>query len=174
MQPVSKSVMSRESTSRSNKSRRSATSPFLADTVVLRTNERKNLKLGHDDSKNVPALKIGRLACDLDAKKRFQGIGKTLMWLAYQNGVATRQTIGCRLLTVDAYAGVVDYYAKLGFVANKTRPDGALCGGCGKPLEPPNGSPANDTTVSMRFDLKSDPLPDWATKTLVRAISDGL
>jgi hypothetical protein len=95
---------------------------ILADTIELKTNERKKLKLKlkHDDPRQIPALKIGRLAIDKAFREEYRGTGKALMGLAFRNGLIVAETAGCRLLTVDAYLESVEFYeAKLGFIRNK-------------------------------------------------------
>lgn len=138
---------------------------LLADTIVLKSNERKHLDLTRQDSKNVPAVKVGRLAVDLQFQRR--GVGEALMRIAYQIAISTRRPLGCRLLTVDAYPASEEFYVKLGFIRNKVAPEDETCPTCKKPLNRcPHcscefqSSPTN--TVSMRFDLKTDPLPSWA------------
>jgi len=116
---------------------------LLADTVILKSGERRKLKLQHDDSKQIPALKIGRLAVDAAFRERTRGVGSGLVRHAFELALALSQSIGCRLLTVDAYEGSVAFYQKLGFVSNKAHEDEAR------------------STISMRLDLRSDPLPGW-------------
>ncbi|MEO7032939.1 MAG: GNAT family N-acetyltransferase [Polyangiaceae bacterium] len=146
---------------------------LLADTVILKTGERKHLDLKHRDSKAVPAVKVGRLAIDRETRTRIRGAGQTLMWLAFHHASLVRSRLGCRLLTVDAYKDSVSFYAQLGFVPCKSAPKDGECPTCGKPIDRcPHCAeliPAASTkTVSMYFDLKTDPLPSWATEVLAR------
>ena len=139
---------------------------IVADTVVLKTPERK--KLGLDQPKNVPALKIGRLAVDVSLQNK--GVGEQLIKVAYQQALVIRRPVGCRLLTVDAYAAKVAWYEKRGFVKNKGAPEEDKCPLCAKPLTlcPHCQQPFPDEaphTVSMRLDLKAEPAPAWAIVT---------
>ncbi|HEX4336357.1 MAG TPA: GNAT family N-acetyltransferase [Polyangiaceae bacterium] len=153
---------------------------LLADTIVLKTGESKKLDLVHGDSKSIPALKVGRLGVDQKSHERFAGVGKTLMWMAYQTAIGARETLGCRLLTVDAVHDdthdAVGYYEHLGFIRNKSTPAGEVCPLCRKLLDRcphcaadfPQGEASYvevpGRTVSMRFDLRLDPLPPWAVQ----------
>lgn len=140
---------------------------IVADTIVLKTPEQKKLSL---ELKNVPAVKIGRLAVSTTIQG--QGIGKLLVSVAYHQALAIRRPIGCRLLTVDAYVSKVDWYGnKLGFVRNKGAPEEDKCPLCKKPLtlcpHCQKAFPSEPThTVSMRLDLKADPAPPWASLAL--------
>lgn len=63
--------------------------------------------------KSYPALKICRLATD--GRYRGEGIGAMLVNMiiaSYRND----NKAGCRFITVDAYAGALDFYYKQGFV----------------------------------------------------------
>jgi predicted N-acetyltransferase YhbS len=137
---------------------------LVADTLVLKSPERKRMDLGRAP-KNVPAIKIGRLAVSTDWQER--GIGSALIDLAYQRAVRARASVGCRLLTVDAYPAKEDWYSRRGFIRNKSGTAEDKCERCGKPLVCHNctgaASDPSHKTVSMRFDLKTDPLPAWAT-----------
>lgn len=114
---------------------------LLADAVRLQPKERKLLRLRHRDHPAIPALKIARLGCSLD----FQGagVGKALLRFAFVSGLASSETVGLRLLTVDAYPDAAAFYERHGFVRNthkdyKTNPN-----------------------PSMRFDLFAETLPEW-------------
>jgi len=135
---------------------------IVADTVVLKTPERK--KLGLDQPKNVPALKIGRLAVTKDLQRG--KLGTRLIGIAYYQALVIRRPIGCRLLTVDAYAEKVPWYESRGFVKNKGAPEDDKCPRCSQPLTscPHCKQPFPDDTphtVSMRLDLKAEPAPSW-------------
>lgn len=142
----------------------------LTDTIILQQRERKRLDLTSQDSKSVPAVKVGRLAVD----KRFQrnGIGEALMGLAYQLAVGVRRSLGCRLLTVDSLPRSELFYTKLGFKRNRAAPEEETCPLCDKPLNtcPHCGGVIQTAspriTISMHFDLKADPLPPWAADPL--------
>lgn len=92
---------------------------LLADAIVLQTPERKklNLAISHPI---VPALKIARLGVTL-GKQRGGGIGTTLIAFAHSAASRLSETVGCRLLTVDANADSVDFYERLGFVHNRAK-----------------------------------------------------
>ncbi len=137
---------------------------LLTDTIVVKGNERGRFDLTQQDSKSIPAVKVGRLAVD----KRYQRrrIGEALMRAGYQIAVSTRRPLGCRLLTVDAYPASEAFYKKLGFTRNKMVATEDICSACKRPLSKcPHCShefvSAPSRTISMRFDLKVDPLPDW-------------
>ncbi|MCC6810051.1 MAG: GNAT family N-acetyltransferase [Deltaproteobacteria bacterium] len=114
----------------------------LADAVQLKTSESKKLGLRHDDQHVIPAMKIGRLAVSSAFRQQYRGAGTELIRYAVDLATMASRTMGCRLLTVDAYAASVTFYEKLGFVRNKvTRPEAR--------------------TVSMRFDISAKRLPAW-------------
>lgn len=116
---------------------------LLADIVILQTGERKKLKLGYEDPPPVPAVKIGRLAVSADFRKRYRGLGRAMVAFSFNTALQVSRDVGCRLLTVDAYAQSVAFYELLGFIANK-----------GKEYR-------ERETVSMRLDLHAAPLPAW-------------
>jgi hypothetical protein len=85
--------------------------------------------------------------------------------------IGARRSLGCRLLTVDSLPGSEPFYLRLGFVRNKVAPEEEACPICNKPLNtcPHCGVALELTpspTISMRFDLKTDPLPAWAAEPL--------
>ena len=142
---------------------------LLNDAVELKSPERKKLGLGHADSKTIPALKIGRLAVSYDFRLNHCGVGTQLIGFAYAKAVVIAQSAGCRLLTVDAYnqdsVDSVAFYRRLGFIANKNQDQEEL----DRPPPPVQESlptladvVQHRRTLSMRFDLHADPLPDWA------------
>lgn len=97
---------------------------LLADAVKLKTGERKRLSigpksLGHRDHPVVPAIKIARLAVGMKAKASHGGIGTALIAFAFDSAWTVAGTVGCRLLTLDAYPESEGFYQKLGFVRNK-------------------------------------------------------
>jgi GNAT superfamily N-acetyltransferase len=114
---------------------------LLCDSIVLKTPEKKRLFSFHHTIVQFPALKIGRLGVHRDLQKG--GVGTAL--LMYSIGVAARLNeelkIGCRFITVDAYAKSVPWYQRNGFLFNKeyTKP--------------------TRTHPSMRFDLVGDAQP---------------
>ncbi|MEN9580964.1 MAG: hypothetical protein RJA70_3973 [Pseudomonadota bacterium] len=115
---------------------------LCADAVVLGTGERRQLrpKLGFSHPQVVPALKVARLAVSRERQKT--GAGTFLMRLAHALGLGMQSSVGCRLLTVDAYESSLGFYTRLGFQPNKA-------------VERREGS----TTASMRLDL--NPPRDW-------------
>ena len=75
--------------------------------------------------KSQPAVKIGRLA--VSTKWMRNGLGSILLDFIKSYFTKNRRT-GCRFLTVDAYHGAVDFYAKNGFVRlSEGRSDGNTC-----------------------------------------------
>ena len=75
--------------------------------------------------KGYPAVKIGRLA--VSTKWMRNGLGSILLDFIKSYFTKNRRT-GCRFLTVDAYHGAVDFYAKNGFVRlSEGSPDGNTC-----------------------------------------------
>lgn len=94
---------------------------LLADAVVLQTRERTKLRLATEDHPAVPAVKVARLAVSRPLRERTRGIGEHLMRFAVFQALAVSESVGCRLLTVDAYAGAIDFYEHLGFIENKSR-----------------------------------------------------
>jgi ribosomal protein S18 acetylase RimI-like enzyme len=90
---------------------------LMTDAVKLQTRERKGLFLKSTDHPIVPALKIARLGVSTDLQ-RGSGIGTALVRFAFLTGQEIAEGAGCRLLTLDAYPGAIDFYEKLGFLRN--------------------------------------------------------
>ena len=63
--------------------------------------------------KSYPALKICRLATD--SRYRGEGVGTMLVNMIIAS-YKKESKAGCRFITVDAYAGALDFYFKQGFV----------------------------------------------------------
>lgn len=62
--------------------------------------------------KTYPAIKIGRLAvCKLE-----KGYGSLIMNWIIDFAVKLNEQVGCRFITVDAYASAVGFYEKKGFI----------------------------------------------------------
>ena len=91
--------------------------------------------------KSYPALKICRLATD--CRYRGKGIGAMLVNMIIASYKQDSKA-GCRFITVDAYAGALDFYFKQGFV----------------PLS--KGDEGSDTRL-LYFDLESLPTDDNVT-----------
>jgi len=76
---------------------------LLADRVELKSPEKRKLHLAHDDPRDIPAVKVGRLAVDRAFREQNAGTGTLRMRLAGESALTVRQAVGCRRLTVDAY-----------------------------------------------------------------------
>ena len=63
--------------------------------------------------KHFPAVKIGRLAVDLNSDKK--GVGSALLY-TIKYTLIDNQKSGCRFITVDAYNNAIGFYEKNGFV----------------------------------------------------------
>ncbi|MBR2368913.1 MAG: GNAT family N-acetyltransferase [Paludibacteraceae bacterium] len=63
--------------------------------------------------KHFPAVKIGRLAVDLNSDKK--GVGSALLY-TIKYTLIDNQKSGCRFITVDAYNDAIGFYEKNGFV----------------------------------------------------------
>lgn len=63
--------------------------------------------------KNIPAIKIGRLA--VDKTYREKGLGRIIIATIISNCIKTNDDQACRLITVDAYPKAIPFYQKLGF-----------------------------------------------------------
>jgi len=63
--------------------------------------------------RSYPAVKIGRLA--VDKKLAHSGFGRSILLFIKKSYLNNLQQAGCRFITVDAYAGVTDFYEKNGF-----------------------------------------------------------
>ena len=116
---------------------------LVADSVQLSRNEKEIVELGFIPFSTFPAMKIGKLAVDRDAKKRYSGIGSLMIRLA--RGFAAnlnKKGIACRFLTIDADVehnpNVTQFYMKNGFAANERLNN------------------KNRVTVSMRKDIFVD------------------
>jgi len=116
---------------------------LVADSVQLSKNEKVLVELGLIPFSTFPAMKIGKLAVDKDAKQKYYGIGSLMIRLARgftsnlnDNGIA------CRFLTIDAdiehNPNVTEFYIKNGFVPNERLNN------------------KNRVTVSMRKDIFVD------------------
>jgi len=84
--------------------------------------------------KSYPSVKLGRLA--VERKSANLGFGKLILYYIRETYANELQKAGCRFITVDAYAGVTDFYEKNGFKF-MTKED------------------ADKPTRAMYFDLKS-------------------
>ena len=84
--------------------------------------------------KSYPSVKLGRLA--VEQKSANLGFGKLILYYIRETYANELQKAGCRFITVDAYAGVTDFYEKNGFKF-MTKED------------------ADKPTRAMYFDLKS-------------------
>lgn len=115
----------------------------LADAIILETRERKGLRLRHEDHPVIPALKIARLGVAASFRARHRGVGEALMAFAFLLALDLGERVGCRLLTLDAYAQSLEFYQRLGFVPNRAKPY--------RDREHP----------SMRLDLYAPILPPW-------------
>lgn len=115
---------------------------LLADSIILKTPEKKHLFDFHDKLMYFPAMKVGRLGVVQNLQKG--GVGTAL--LKYAIGIAVRMNtelnVGCRFITVDAYPRSISWYEDRGFKFNKHYKD------------------PSKTHPSMRYDiLKSPPIP---------------
>jgi len=97
---------------------------LVADSVQLTKSEKELVELGLVPFSTFPAMKIGKLAVDHNAKQIYSGIGSLMIRLARgftsnlnDNGIA------CRFLTIDADVehnpNVTEFYIKNGFVSNE-------------------------------------------------------
>ncbi len=118
---------------------------LLCDAIILETRERKGLALRHEDHPVIPALKVARLGVSEVFRSTHRGVGEALMQFAFSTALSLSKRVGCRLLTLDAYAQSVAFYERLGFIRNRAK----------EYRDRPN--------PSMRFDLHASRLPDWAT-----------
>lgn len=91
----------------------------------------------------VPALKVTRLAVNLEAKQRLGGIGTALMAIAWIRGASLADSAACRFLTLDAYSGAITFYEGLGFVKNLAK------------------QYKKKRHLSMRLDLFAPEIPSW-------------
>lgn len=122
---------------------------LMADAIVLKANERKKIRhkdghaLDYDDHPVVPALKIARVAVRKETREACRGLGEALVRFAFLQGLALAETVGCRLLTLDAYPESMGFYEKLGFVPNR------------------DATYAERDHPSMRLDLFAAVPPSW-------------
>jgi GNAT superfamily N-acetyltransferase len=63
--------------------------------------------------RSYPSVKLGRLA--VDSQSAQLGFGRMILYYIKKTYAETLQTAGCRFITVDAYAGVTDFYERNGF-----------------------------------------------------------
>jgi hypothetical protein len=97
---------------------------LVADGVQLSKGEKELEELGLIAFSSFPALKIGKLAVDIEAKSTYRGIGTLMLKLA--RGFAYNMNndgIACRFLTIDADVenspNVTEFYEKNGFTLNE-------------------------------------------------------
>ena len=97
---------------------------LVADSVQLSKSEKELEELGLIPFSTFPALKIGKLAVDNEAKSMYRGIGSLMIRLA--RGFAynlNNDGIACRYLTIDADVenspNVTEFYEKNGFTPNE-------------------------------------------------------
>jgi ribosomal protein S18 acetylase RimI-like enzyme len=69
----------------------------------------------------VPALKIARLGVSAAFRATHRGAGESLVRYAYAKALELAEHVGCRLLTLDAYALSIAFYERLGFVRNQAK-----------------------------------------------------
>ena len=119
---------------------------LLADAIVLETRERKALALRHGDHPVIPALKVARLGVSEAFRAAHRGAGEGLMRFAFVEALTLAKRVGCRLLTLDAYAQSAAFYERLGFVRNRAKEY--------RDREHP----------SMRLDLYAPTLPAWVAE----------
>lgn len=116
---------------------------LLCDAIILETRERKGLALRHEDHPVIPALKVARLGVSESFRASHRGVGEALMQFAFATGLTLSAQVGCRLLTLDAYAQSLAFYERLGFVRNRAR------------------EYRDRQNPSMRLDLHAAVLPSW-------------
>ena len=63
--------------------------------------------------KNIPSVKIGRLAVDKSCKGK--GLGKIMIRTVISNCLRLNDNQVCRLITVDAYKQAIPFYQRMGF-----------------------------------------------------------
>ena len=92
---------------------------LAADSIRLKADERKESSV--PDLRDYPALKLARLA----TSEKFQGRGFGTLALEWTVGLAQHLNdehrhdgLGCRFVTVDAYAESLGFYKRFGFVEN--------------------------------------------------------
>ena len=97
---------------------------LVADSVQLTKSEKELVELGLIPFSTFPAMKIGKLAVDSEAKAKYHGIGSLMIRLA--RGFTSNLNgngIACRFLTIDADVennpNVTEFYIKNGFVLNE-------------------------------------------------------
>lgn len=90
----------------------------MADSLSLSTTEKKTFR----DNKRIreyPAIKIARLACRKDYKKK--GIGKLITKVVKGFAVKLNDDgMAVRFITIDAYPKARGFYEKCGFVINQS------------------------------------------------------
>ena len=90
---------------------------LLTDTIKLKTLRNQSLKnelkeeLNISENNEIPAIKIGRLAIDKKYSKR--GLGSHILRNVLLNILdLSKNKVGLRFVTVDAYASAIDFYIK--------------------------------------------------------------
>jgi len=86
-----------------------ATAAYKA--ALLRTKDQGDFKY-----KQVPALKVARIATDLGGQAK--GCASTLLDYCFAVGLKVRELCGCRLMVTDALIERIGWYEKRGFVSS--------------------------------------------------------
>ena len=115
----------------------------------------ESLRSQHDETRTlalasdvlIPAIKVARLAVAENYRARHAGSGRALIRFAYAVALDVSDRIGCRVLTADAYPTAVGFYERLGIVRNRSR------------------EYRGRSRLSMRLDLRANPLPGWTQDT---------
>ena len=116
---------------------------LVADSIQLSMSEKELVDLELIPFSTLPAMKIGKLAVDSDAKQKYHGIGSLMIRLARGFASSLNDTgVACRFVTIDADVenspNVTEFYMKNGFVPNERMNN------------------RNRLTASMRKDIFSD------------------
>jgi ribosomal protein S18 acetylase RimI-like enzyme len=131
---------------------------LLSDCIRVNSRERKDMRFSHDDHPSIPAVKIAHLAVQLELQG--QGIGTALLRFASDRAFLVAESVGCRLLTLDAYPERVSWYEDHGFERNKlVAKEAASEWKC--PDACPEHRKIDGERISMRLDLAGDDVPEW-------------
>ena len=83
--------------------------------AAYRTEFLKTVVRGVHRYRQIPALKIARIATDRTCQR--QGCGEALIQHSVAIGFAVQELIGCKLIITDALPGKVKWYERQGFVS---------------------------------------------------------
>jgi len=91
----------------------------LTEQIEIQGKDKRVFKKIGMNYRTYPAIKLGRLA--IDKKYAKSGVGSYLVNCMLERVIFFSKIIGCRFVTVDAYADAKEFYKKLDFKVHTER-----------------------------------------------------